>query len=785
MKYNLLRHWPASAAKPYYPWIHGGSWDKQAAAHLDPMHTFIWDGKIVNNPYEGLQCYALLPVKVVVESGRAVGIDGLSSPDSLIEILPDTNLYCDFGVVSAGWLEFESEHVPEGVTLSISEYNRPAELNLGAESPVKTAEPTHVEGATWRLKLNEELYEGVRYGWINAKGVATAFKISNLRLVCQVKPSNYLGRFSTSDNELNQIWEVGAYSVRLNLLEDHFGAILMERSDRHSWTGDAYVTHAVSLPVFANYSFIKHNLCRMRKDSNGIEPYSIYWIFALLDYVVASGDIELLRLEESLIIEKINHAYDVIREGYAVGFSGHDDRLGACFEEPEIESNHTLFAYLCLHVVSRLDYFKAYFGNKRLLMHATGQLSVAALEKVAITDLGSSGIHIGSEAILAGKFRNGRAHASFVSREFYNLTHAWSYSPFNNYFILQAMAKEKEWDAGLALLRYGWGNMLRLGATTFWESFRPEWTSFMGVGDPPPSGMHGHTSMCHPWSSGPSRWLMDNYTGIHPLVPGGSKIQVSHIPENAPECISGAYPTPHGLIEFEHDSKKSVVHWPKGILAIGPDGHDVCGDSIEYSRHESEKRNQSVVVQYPISAEVLTVDRFQEISADGYISFSANKDKSDVLVGVESLNIDIAEKRNYANARREHYEKESNILNIGDIKLSGSLRTRTPEVCGMCFTIDVYGNFQRVESVYAIFYDALNEGVEQTVDILDLPGRNLLCPTQRIHQFSDGAIMQFNPSGPFRIRLCHCYGADASISAIAFSFKKNSIGDLLLRNPDL
>lgn len=69
----------------------------------------------------------------------------------------------DFGRVSAGWLEFDSDDLDGEIEMSISEYTEPAVLNAGAQHPHKTAVPVRY-GNTYRLELNTELYEGVRYG---------------------------------------------------------------------------------------------------------------------------------------------------------------------------------------------------------------------------------------------------------------------------------------------------------------------------------------------------------------------------------------------------------------------------------------------------------------------------------------------------------------------------------------------------------------------------------------------------------------------------------------------
>ena len=111
-----------------------------------------------------------------------------------------------------------------------------------------------------------------------------------MRLVCQTKPVNYEGSFASDNELLNKIWYTAAYDVRANLKEDYLAAILVDRGDRHSWTGDAYLSQAASLAAFGNYDFILKNLRYTAVRSNGIESYELYWILSLIDYYEYSGD---------------------------------------------------------------------------------------------------------------------------------------------------------------------------------------------------------------------------------------------------------------------------------------------------------------------------------------------------------------------------------------------------------------------------------------------------------------------------------------------------------------
>jgi alpha-L-rhamnosidase len=79
---------------------------------------------------------------------------------------------------------------------------------------------------------------------------------------CQIKPTNYQGSFSSSDATLSRIWWTGAYTVKVNLLSNYFGSILIDRGDRISWTGDAHTSQAAALVSLANYNFILNNIDR-------------------------------------------------------------------------------------------------------------------------------------------------------------------------------------------------------------------------------------------------------------------------------------------------------------------------------------------------------------------------------------------------------------------------------------------------------------------------------------------------------------------------------------------
>ena len=251
--------------------------------------------------------------------GNLASLTG-ASPD--VEVKGSGTIRLDFGVESGAWIEFDSPDLAGDVDMSISEYNEP-----GVD---KTRKPEKI-GNTYRLKLNDELYEGVRFAWIHMKSVQRPWHITGVRAVCQVKPTNYAGSFSCSDSMLTRAWYMSAYGVKASLCKDYFGSILMVRGDRISWTGDAHPAQAAALVAFANYDFVRKNLENTAKQDNGIRSYSLYWVLSLLDYFNYTGDVETLNHFLENADKKLDSAYKVFGTNPPLRFYGWDDGLGAGF----------------------------------------------------------------------------------------------------------------------------------------------------------------------------------------------------------------------------------------------------------------------------------------------------------------------------------------------------------------------------------------------------------------------------------------------------------------------
>ena len=533
---------------------------KPIAESPDPTVNYRW-----NSPKtaDELQIYVLRPKAVAATPPSSFrNSDSMTGASPGVEVKDSGTIRLDFGVESGAWIEFDSPDLAGDVEMSISEYNEP-----GVD---KTRKPEKI-GNTYRLKLNDELYEGVRFAWIHVKSVQRPWHITGVRAVCQVKPTNYAGSFSCSDSMLTRAWYMSAYGVKASLCKDYFGSILMDRRDRISWTGDAHPAQAAALVAFANYDFVRKNLENTAKQDNGIRSYSLYWVLSLLDYFNYTGDVETLNHFLENADKKLESAYKVFGTNPPLRFYGWDDGLGAGFEVWFRSNTESQNAYKMLSIRLWSEFARAMdqIGNRALCE----KYQRYASEKFAEVSKSPNwttgfGIHASADAVNTA-FLDAEKQREFSDGVFGDRVNRLSISPFNQYFILQAMGMLGKWDDALTTVDDMWGGMIRYGGTTTFEVYRPTWNSILGKNDPVPNAQCGIVSLCHPWGAGVVKWLSEGVLGISPRSPGFEKYDVRPHLGTKLTWVSGVTPTPHGDIKFRYDCStgKGQLTSPTGTLA--------------------------------------------------------------------------------------------------------------------------------------------------------------------------------------------------------------------------
>ena len=808
-----------SAIQEPYALLHGGRFDGPTVLESpDPLVRYRW-----NNPdaADSLQIYVLSPIASFTEAPASFRTArSISGQQDSITVEGVGSIRFDFGVESAAWLEFDSSDLLGSVEMSISEYDEPAIENTGPVHRIKTSPPQRY-GNTYRLELNSELYEGVRFGWIHVLTFERPWHITAVRAVCQVKPTNYAGSFSCSDPMLTRVWYTGAYAVKANFCKDYFGALLMDRGDRISWTGDAHPAQAAALASFGNWDFIRQNLERSATTNNGIESYSLYWVLSLLEYFQHTADQATLEKYLSHVTMLLDHATSIYPDP-PISFYGWDERLGAGFEDPD--RFETKSAYRMLFIRVCMEFASALNEIGRLDLSKTYQeLALQKMNEVRRNESWYShlGVHSLSDAVNTGLTTQEEKSAIFAEG-FSDRLNRLSFSPFNQYFILQAMALMDRYDEAIVSLRDIWGGQIEYGGTMFFETYTPSWNQCLERNGAVPNCQAGYTSLGHAWGSGVTAWLSREVLGIKPVGPGFSDIEIVPHLGRTLTWVSGSVPTPHGVVHFSFDQStgrgeatipphakcrigisgtERVIHkvvlngnllWDgelhknDGVGGVAVDAsylyiNDVRSGHYKFSVSYGSKTpsfTQEPLI-YPLGSareDIGTSGSWGGIyGRDGYVLFDydgVKKDRRELppyIVSVRpssrknggclhaQMSVSIEDKRAPAPSRKNEL-----IRNVGQ------LYTGDPIACQQTMTVDVEVIESQRYRIALYFLDWNKMGRRQAIEIFDLKTLNRLAPVEIVKDFEQGKYLIYECVQSVRFRIDQIRGINAILNAIFF-----------------
>lgn len=117
------------------------------------------------------------------------------------------------------------------------------------------------------------------------------------------------------------------------------------------------------------------------------------------------------------------------------------------------------------------------------------------------------------------------------------------------YFTFEALFRIDKADIAIKVIKRDWGEMLKRGSKTCWETFindEKRWTR----------------SICHGWSASPAIYLLSDVLGIKPLEPGFRKFQVKPNTGGL-RWVKGSIATPFGPIYVELIDGNLKVHCPE------------------------------------------------------------------------------------------------------------------------------------------------------------------------------------------------------------------------------
>ena len=302
-------------------------------------------------------------------------------------------------------------------------------------------------------------------------------------------------------------------------------------------------------------------------DDSHIASYALYWVLSLVDYYRYTGDQTTLQQYISNVQTKLTQAKDMF-DHPGIGFYGWDDRLGGFTKYGNHEPREA-YRMLFIETCRRFSWAMGAIGHNALreqyLQMARQHAASIQANSNWVRDVG---IFAASGAINAD-VPTAAQEQLLYQHDYTNPVERISLSPFNEYFIIEAMGRRNWTDQALQTVLEDRGGQIKYGGTTFLECYWPSWNTVIAKNDPVPSCLAGLTSLCHAWSTGCTTWLTEYVAGITPTGPGFSAVDITPHPGRLLTQVAANAPTPHGILHASFDFKRGVadIVIPQGVKA--------------------------------------------------------------------------------------------------------------------------------------------------------------------------------------------------------------------------
>ncbi len=354
-------------------------------------------------------------------------------------------------------------------------------------------------------------------------------------------PLPYRASFHCSDKRLGEIWDVSAYTFHLNSREFFLDGIMR---DRWVWSGDAYQSYFINDYLFFDPEITKRTILALRgKDPviehlNTIIDYSLYWIISIERFYDTVGDLDFV----GDVFPRMKTLMDFCMariDGNAFLVAKQKDWL--FIDWADIDKTGAVCALQMLYAKALASMARvcALLGRNGSHYDAASKDTLDKIdrffwddEKGAYIDSFESGKrsvtrHANIFALLFD-YASAEKARRIIQNVIKNDAVPPVTTPYFKFYELEALCRIGDIDYVMEEMRAYWGDMLDLGATSFWEEYKPHLSGndhFAMYGDP------YRKSLCHAWSASPiyiiGRYLM----GVCPTSPGYATFTIQpHLP---------------------------------------------------------------------------------------------------------------------------------------------------------------------------------------------------------------------------------------------------------------
>ncbi|UGU15748.1 alpha-rhamnosidase [Sinomicrobium kalidii] len=398
-----------------------------------------------------------------------------------------------------------------------------------------------------------------RYVQVRTEG---GIELDSVSMQYEYLPLEYRGEFQSSDDLLNKIWDVSAYTMHLTTREFFIDGI---KRDRWIWSGDAYQSYLMNYYLFFDNPSVKRTLFALRgKDPvnshiNTIMDYSFYWFLGVYDYYRYSGDKAFIRQVYPRMVSLMDFCLERRNDNNMMeGLPGDwvfIDWADGLSKKGEVSFEQLLLARsletmsLCAGIMDdadassrykklaaelKDDIFRAFWSEeKQAFLH--NRVDGKTTDKITrYTNMFA--IFFG---YLDEQQEQGVKQNVLLNDEVQQIT-----TPYMRFYELEALCEMGEQEYVLDEIRDYWGGMLELGATSFWEKYDPQ---EKGADQLAMYGRPFGKSLCHAWGASPVYLFGKYYLGVKPTSPGYATYEVR--PElGGLKWMEGKVPAPEGEI---------------------------------------------------------------------------------------------------------------------------------------------------------------------------------------------------------------------------------------------
>jgi hypothetical protein len=402
----------------------------------------------------------------------------------------------------------------------------------------------------------------------------------SLSMLYEYLPLDYKGSFRCNDEQINKIWDVGAYTLHLTTREFFIDGI---KRDRWMWSGDAYQSYLMNYYLFFDSPAVSRTTFALRgKDPvsshvNTIMDYTFFWFMGIYDFYQYTGNKELI--EQLYPRMKSLMDYCLSRRnanGMMPGLAGdwvfidwadfkmskagevsfeqllfcHSlEAMALCARLMNDDENAQTYSKLATDLKSKL--FTAFWSeNENAFIH-NRENGVTSTQVTPFTNM---------FAVLFNYLDQDKTKA-VKENVLLNPNALKITTPYMRFYELEALCALGEQNHVLKEIRDYWGGMIKMGATTFWEKYNPDETN------PELLAMYGRPfgkSLCHAWGASPIYLLGKYYLGVKPTSPGYQTYSVEPCLGDL-QWMEGDVPMPNSKIHLYCSANEIKVKAEAGI----------------------------------------------------------------------------------------------------------------------------------------------------------------------------------------------------------------------------